>query len=89
MQGAGEIVYARFVTGEEAGELGFVEAVDAFERVEKSEARPEIEHQADLAEGARKFQQRDAFGGELRELHGEIQRDGGDADAAFGAGDDD
>jgi hypothetical protein len=89
VQGAGEIVYARFLTGEVAGELGFVQAMDAFEHVEKSEAWPEIEHQADLAEGARKFQQRDAYGGELRALHGEIQRNGGDADATFGARDDD
>jgi hypothetical protein len=77
------------VTGEEAGEQGFVETIDAIECVEESEARVEIEHQTNLAEGARKFEQRDALGGEVCELHGEIQSDGGGADAAFGAGDDD
>jgi len=89
VQRAGEDFDSGFMAGEEAGEQGFVAAVDAFECVEPGDARLEIEHQADLAEGARKFEKRNAFGGELRKLHGEIQGYGGGADAAFAAGDND
>ena len=88
VQRAGEDFDSGFVAGEKAGEQGFVEAVDAFECVEQGEARLKIEHRADLVEGARKFDKRNAFGGELHKLHGEIQGYGGGADAAFGAGDD-
>ena len=70
VQRAGEYLDARFVAGEEAGEQGFVEAVNAFERVEEGEAGVEIEHQADLAEGAGEFEERDTFRCKLRELHG-------------------
>jgi hypothetical protein len=88
VQRAGDNVYARLVPAEEAGEDSFVEAINAFERVEEREARLDIEHQADLTEGARQFQQRDPFGGELGELHGGIESDGGGG-ATLGAGDDD
>ena len=66
VQGAGQDFDSGFVVGEKAGQEGFVEAIDAFERVEQREARLEIQHQADLAEGAGEFEESDAFGGELR-----------------------
>jgi hypothetical protein len=66
VQGAGQDFDAGFVVGEKAGQERFVEAINAFERVEQREARMEIQHQPDLAERAGELEERDSLGGELR-----------------------
>jgi hypothetical protein len=42
VQRAGENVYVRFVAGEEAGEYGSVETINAFKGAEEREARLEL-----------------------------------------------
>ena len=60
-----------------------VEAVQVVDRVADAESRMQIEQQMNVAERTRKIEQRDVLVRMRRQLHAEIHRDGGRADAAL------
>jgi hypothetical protein len=74
---AHENLDADLVAGHQAHKQGFIEPFPAIKRILQRKSWFDIEHQGDLPKGTRQFEQRNALFGELRDLHREIQRNGG------------